>query len=88
MKVIKSRILGRADHVAMMEEGRSTFRIVTNKPTGKRPLGKPRHGCEDNIGMDLQEIGINAKNRIALIQNRDYWRDLENVALTFRFHKQ
>ena len=56
MKVIKSRILGRADHVAMMEEGRSTFKIVTNKPTGKRPLGGPRHIWEDNIGMDYVSV--------------------------------
>ena len=43
-----------------MEEGRSAFKILTGKPTGKRPLGRPRHRSEDNIRMDLEEIGINA----------------------------
>ena len=41
-----------------MEEGRSAFKILTGKPTGKRPSGRPRHRWEDNIRMDLEEIGI------------------------------
>ena len=41
-----------------MEEGKSAFKIVTGKPTGKRPLGRPRRRWEDNIRMDLEEIGI------------------------------
>ena len=45
-----------------MEEGRSSFKILTGKPTGKRPLGRPRRRWEDNIRMDLEEIGINAGN--------------------------
>ena len=45
-----------------MEEGRSAFKILTGKPTGKRPLGRPRRRCEDNIRMDLEEIGMNAGN--------------------------
>ena len=49
-----------AGHVARMEEGRSAFIILTGKPTGKRPLGRPRRRWEDNIRMDLEEIGINA----------------------------
>ena len=49
-------------HVARMEEGRSAFKILTGKPTGKRPWGKPRRRWEDNIRMDLEEIGINAGN--------------------------
>ena len=43
-----------------MEEGRSTFKILTGKPTGKRPLGRPKRRREDNIRMDLEEIGISA----------------------------
>ena len=62
VRVIKSRRLRWAEHVARMEEGRSTFKIVTGKPTGKRPLGRPRRRWEDNIRMDLEEIGINADN--------------------------
>ena len=45
-----------------MEEGRSAFKILTGKPTGKRPLGRPRRRWEDNIRMDLKEIYINAGN--------------------------
>ena len=49
-------------HVARMEEGRSAFKILTGKPTRKRPLRRPRRRWEDNIRMDLEEIGINAWN--------------------------
>ena len=45
-----------------MEEGRSAFKILTGKPTGKRPLERPRRRWEDNIRMDLEDIGINAGN--------------------------
>ena len=58
VRVIKSRRLKWAGHVARMEEGRSAFKILTGIPTGKRPLGRPRHRWEDNIRMDLTEIGI------------------------------
>ena len=52
-----------AGNVARMEEGRSAFKILIGKPTtGKRPLGMPRRRWEDNIRMDLEEIGINAGN--------------------------
>ena len=51
------------------------------KPTGKRPLGRPRHRWEDNITMDLEEIGINVGNRVDSAQVRDYWRALVNAAL-------
>ena len=62
VRVIKSRRLGWAGHVARMEEGRSAFKVLTGKPTGKRPLGRPRRRWEDNIRMDLEEIGINMGN--------------------------
>ena len=62
VRVIKSRRLRWAGHVARMEEGRSAFKILTGKPTGKTPLGRPRRRWEDNIRMDLEEIGINAGN--------------------------
>ena len=51
--VIKSRRLSWAGHAARMEEGMIPFKILTGKPTGKRPLGRPRHRWEDNIRMDL-----------------------------------
>ena len=58
VRVIKSRRLRWAGHVARMEEGRSVFKILTGKPTGKRPLGRPRRRWEDNIRMDLEEINL------------------------------
>ena len=57
VRVIKSRRLRWAGHVVRMEEGRSVFKILTGKPTGKRPLGRPRRKWEDSIRMDLEEIG-------------------------------
>ena len=55
--MIKSRKLRWAGHVARKEEGRSTFRILTGKPTAKRPLGRPRRRSEDHIRMDFEETG-------------------------------
>ena len=57
--MIKSRKLRWAGHVARMEKGMSAFRIVTGIPAGKRPLGRPTCRWEDNIRMDLKDIGIN-----------------------------
>ena len=71
-------------NVARMEEGMSAFKILTGKPTGKRPLGRPRRRREDNIRMDLVEIGINAGNWVDSAQDRNYWRALVNAALNIR----
>ena len=57
-----------------MEESRSDFRILTGKPTGKRPLERPMRRWEDNIRMDLEEMCINAGNWIDSAQDTDYWR--------------
>ena len=67
-----------------MEEGRSAFKILTGKPTGKRPLGRPRRRWEDNIRMDLEDIGISAGNWVDSAQDRNYWRALVNVAMNLR----
>ena len=67
-----------------MEEGRSAFKILTSKPTGKRPLGRPRRRWEDYIRMNLEEIGINAGNWADSAQDRDYLRALVNAALNLR----
>ena len=67
-----------------MEEGRSVFKILTGKPTGNIHLGRPRRRWEDNIRMDLEEIGINAGNWVGYSQDRDYWRALVNSALNLR----
>jgi hypothetical protein len=71
-------------HVARMEEGRSAFKILTDKPTGKRTLGRPRRRWEDNIRMNLEEIGINAGNWVDSAQDGNYWRTLVNAALNLR----
>jgi hypothetical protein len=57
------------------------FKMLTGKPTGKRPLGRPRHRWEDNIRMDFKEIRINMRNWVGLAQDRDRWRALVNVAM-------
>ena len=62
--MIKSRRLRWAEHVARIEECRSAFKILIITPPGKRPLGRPRRRWEDNIRMDLKEIGINTRNWI------------------------
>ena len=67
-----------------MEEVRSAFKVLTGKPTGKRPLGRPRRRWDDNIRMDLKEIGIR-RNWVDSAQDRDYWRSLVNTALNLRF---
>jgi hypothetical protein len=58
--------------------------ILTGKPTGKRPLGRPRRRWEDNIRIDLEKLGINAGNLVDSAQDRNYWRDLVNAALNLR----
>ena len=65
--MIKSNRLRQAGHVARMKESRSTFKILTGQPTGKRPLGRPRHRWEDNIQMDPKEIGLSSRNWVDLV---------------------
>ena len=67
-----------------MVEDRSAFNILTGKPTGKRPLGRPKRRWEDNIRMDIEETGINAGNWVDPAQDRNYWRALVNAALNLR----
>ena len=57
MRVVKLRIMRWAGHVARMGEGRGMHRVLVGKPEGKRPLGRPRNRLEDNIKMDLREVG-------------------------------
>ena len=65
-------------------EGRSAFKILTGKPTGERPLGRPRRRWEDNIRMYLEVIGINAGNWVDSAQDRNYRKALVNAALNLR----
>jgi hypothetical protein len=62
VRVIKSRRMRWAVHVACMGEGRGVYRVLVGKPEGKRLVGRPRHRWEDNIRMDLREIGIDVVN--------------------------
>ena len=66
-----------------MEEDWSAFKILPGKPTGKRPLGRPRRRWENNIRMDFKEIVINAGNWIDSAQDRNYWRAFVNAALNY-----
>jgi len=60
--VIKSKIIRWAEHVARMRERRVIYRVLVGKPEEKRPLGRPRRKWEDNIRMDLQEVGLRGMN--------------------------
>ena len=62
-------------------------RILVGKPEGKRPLGRPRRRWEDNIKMDLQEVGWSCGDWMELAQDRDRWRALVGTVGTFRFRK-
>jgi hypothetical protein len=70
---IKSRMLRWAGHVARMVEGRGVYRVLVGMPEGKRPLRRPRRKWEDNIKLDLREIGIDGANWIRLAQERVQW---------------
>jgi len=71
VQVVKSRRMKWAGHVARMGEARGVQRVLVGKPEGKRPLGRPRRRWEDNIKMDLQEVGEGREDWMELAQNRD-----------------
>ena len=86
VRVIKSKRLRWVGHnIVIMEEGRSAFKILTGKPTGKKPLRRPRRRWKDNISMDLKEIGFNTSLCVDSAQDRNFWRALLNLALNLRF---
>jgi hypothetical protein len=84
IRIIKSRRKRWAGHVARMGEKRNVYRLVVGKPEGKRPIGRPRHGWEDNIRMDLGEMGWGDVDWIDLAQDMNRWRALVNSVLNFR----
>ena len=84
MRVIKSRIMRWAGHVAHLGEERGVCRVLVGKPEGKRPLGRPRRRWVDNIRMDLQEVGCGYMNRIGLAQDIDSWRTLVSAVMNLR----
>jgi hypothetical protein len=84
IRVIKSRRMRWAWHVARMGEKRKAYRILVGKPEGKRPLGRPRRRWVDNNKMDLREIGWDGVDWIDMAQDRDQWRALVNTVLNLR----
>ena len=69
--------------MARMEEGRGVHKVLVGKPEGKRPLGRPRRRWEDNIKMDLQEVGRGCVDWMELTQDSDIWRALVSTAMNF-----
>ena len=84
VRVRKWRRMRWAGHVARMEEGRSVHKVLVGKPEGKRPLGRPRRRWEDNIKMDLQEVGCGGVNWIDVVQDSDWWRALVTAVVNLR----
>ena len=82
--VIKSRRMRWARHVACMGERRDVYRVLVEKPEGKIPLGSPRLRWEDNIKMDLQEVGCGIVDWIELADDRDRWRALVSAVMNRR----
>ena len=70
--------------MSRMGEGRGVHRVLVGKPEGKRPLGRPRCRWEDNIKMDLQEVGGGGGDWMELAQDRDRWRAFVNTVMNFR----
>jgi hypothetical protein len=73
-----------AGHAARMGEKRNAYRILVGKPEGKRPLGRCSHRWENNIKMDLGEIGWFGMDWINLAQDRGHWRALANTVMNLR----
>ena len=83
VRVIKSRRLTGAGHVARMEEGRVVHKVLVGKSEGKRPLGRSRSRWEDNNKMDLEEVGRGCGDWMVLAQERDRWRPLVSTVMNF-----
>ena len=83
VRVVKSRRMKWARHVARMGKGRGVHRVLVGKPEGKRPLGRPRRRWDDNIKLDLREVG-GGGDWMELVQNRDRWRALVNTVMNLR----
>ena len=73
-----------AGHMARMEEGRDVHKVLVGKPEGKRPLVRPRRRWEDNIKMDLEEVGRSCGDQMELAQDRDRWRALVSTVMNLR----
>jgi hypothetical protein len=84
VRVIKARRMRWAGHVARMGEMKGAYNILVGRPEGRRPLGRHRRRWEDNIKIDLREIGFGDVDWIHWVQDRDRWRALVNTVMNFR----
>ena len=84
VRVIKSRRMRWAGHVACMGEGRVVYRVLVGKPEGRRPLGRPRRRWDDNIRFDLREVGCGCVDWMELAQDRNKWRVLVSAVMNLR----
>ena len=84
VRVIKSRRMRWTGHKGSMRERRGLYWVLVGKPEGKRPLGRLRHGWEDNIKMDLQEVGCGGMDWMQLAQDRDRWQALVIAVMNLR----
>jgi hypothetical protein len=84
VRVIKSRRMRWAGHVARMGEGKGIYRVLVGRPKRKRPVGRPRRWSEDDIKMDVREIAIDGANWIRLVQDRVQWWAFVNTVMNLR----
>jgi hypothetical protein len=84
IRMMKSRSMRWAGHVARIGEKRKAYRLLVGKPEGKRPLGRPRRRWVNNIRMDLGEVGWGVVDWIGLAQDSNRWRALVNSVLNLR----
>jgi len=84
MRVIKSRRMRWAGHVALLGEEREVYMVLVGKPEGRRPLGRPRRRWVVNNRIDLQEVGCGYRDWIGLAQDRDRWRRLVSAVMNLR----
>jgi hypothetical protein len=83
-RVIKSRRMRWAGHVARKGERRCVYRVLVGRPEGKRPLERPRSRWQDNIKMDFREIRIDGANWIRLARDRVQWRAFVNMVMNLQ----
>ena len=84
MRVIKSRRMRWAGLCGTMEERRGVHKVLVGKPEGKKPFGRPRRRWEENIKMNLEEVGRGCGDWMELAQDSDRWRALVNTVMNFR----
>ena len=84
VRMVRSRRMRLAGHVMRMGEGRGVHRVLVGKPEGKRPLGRPRSKWDNNIKMDLQEVGGGCGDWMELARDREGWPALVSTVMNLR----